>query len=568
LADAVERVKKIEGVAVDIENIHLDDKKTFEMLARGETVGTFQLNGSGMTKYLVDLVPTKIEDISLMVALYRPGPMDNINEYILRKNGKKPVTYLHPAMKKFLEPTYGVLVYQDDLLMTAIEVAGYSWGEVDKFRKAVGKKIPKEMAKQHELFVAGCQKHGKLSKKQAEEIWKLFEPFQGYGFNKAHAASYGKVAYQTSYMKANFPAIYMSAVLSAESGDVEKIAEIVTECKRMAIPILPPDVNESFSQFTVIKDEENSSVIPASQSEAMAQAIQQNRAWPGILLKDKVSNNYSSRSTIESGVTQDPRLRGDDKVSFADLEKVATSEATYRIRFGLVTIKNFGQGIATAIIDERKKNGKFKSLADFLERVKDKNLNKKSLEALIKAGALDCFGQDRGVLLANMDNLLAYNKENEKKSADQDSLFGGMTDTSSLPSLKLALALPATSNDKLAWERELLGLYISGHPLEQYRAVIEKRDMNIEKSKTLADGKEVVVAGIIEELRPITTKKGEPMMFLRLADFTGSIECVVFPRVLFEYRSSIATDKCVAVKGKVSDRNGEKTLIIDKVKGL
>ncbi len=176
----------------------LDDKKTFEMLARGETVGTFQLNGSGMTQYLVDLKPTKIEDISLMVALYRPGPMDNINEYILRKNGKKPVTYLHPAMKKFLEPTYGVLVYQDDLLMTAIEVAGYTWGEVDKFRKAVGKKIPEEMAKQHELFVAGCQKHGRLDQRsKAEDIWELFEPFQGYGFNKAHAASYGKVAYQT-----------------------------------------------------------------------------------------------------------------------------------------------------------------------------------------------------------------------------------------------------------------------------------------------------------------------------------------------------------------------------------
>ncbi len=255
LADAVDRVKKIEGIAVDIENVPLDDKKTFEMLARGETVGTFQLNGSGMTKYLVDLKPTRIEDICLMVALYRPGPMDNINEYILRKNGKAQATYLHPAMKKFLEPTYGVLVYQDDLLMTAIEVAGYTWGEVDKFRKAVGKKIPAEMAKQHELFVAGCQKHGGLSKKKAEEIWTLFEPFQGYGFNKAHAAIYGKVAYQTSYMKANFPAIYMSAVLSAESGDTEKIAEIVTECKRMGIPILPPDMNESFSQFTVIKDE-------------------------------------------------------------------------------------------------------------------------------------------------------------------------------------------------------------------------------------------------------------------------------------------------------------------------
>ena len=252
----------------------------------------------------------------------------------------------------------------------------------------------------------------------------------------------------------------MSAVLSAESGDVEKIAEIVTECKRMNIPILPPDINESFSQFTVIKDE-----------------------------KDGVS-------------ISEPKL----------------PSASYRIRFGLVTIKNFGQGIATAIIEERKRSGKFKSLSDFLERVKDKNLNKKSLEALIKAGALDCFGQDRGVLLANVENLLAYNKENEKQSGDQDSLFGQMSDTSSLPTLKLAPAPPAASNDMLAWERELLGLYISGHPLEQFRSVIEKRDMNIGKAKSLKDGAEVIVAGIIEELRPVNTKKGDPMMFLRMAD--------------------------------------------------
>ena len=301
-----------------------------------------------------------------------------------------------------------------------------------------------------------------LSKKQAEDIWKLFEPFQGYGFNKAHAASYGKVAYQTSYMKANFPAIYMSAVLSAESGDVEKIAEIVTECKRMNIPILPPDVNESFSQFTVIKDEKTGKQGEASDTSLV-----------------RLPGEPSGR---ELGLGN-PGIAGRENVSDAETGVSQGSDVTYRIRFGLVTIKNFGQGIATAIIDERKKNGKFKSIADFLERVKDKNLNKKSLEALIKTGALDCFGHDRGVLLANMENLLAYNKENEKKSADQDSLFGGMADTSSLPTLKLASAPPAASNDKLAWERELLGLYISGHPLEQYRSIIEKRDMNIKKPK-------------------------------------------------------------------------------------
>ncbi|MDR3558274.1 MAG: OB-fold nucleic acid binding domain-containing protein, partial [Candidatus Pacebacteria bacterium] len=415
---------------------------------------------------------------------------------------------------------------------------------VDKFRKAVGKKIPAEMAKQHELFVAGCQKHGGLSKKKAEEIWALFEPFQGYGFNKAHAASYGKVAYQTAYMKAHFPAIYMSAILSAESGDNEKIAEIITECKRMNIPILPPDINESFSQFTVIKDEKE---------------------------KDAEVKSGEVPDTSLGRLPGEPSGRelGLGNPGIAQRENVSGTEtASYRIRFGLVTIKNFGQGIATAIIDERKKNGKFKSLADFLERVKDRNLNRKSLEALIKVGALDCFGHDRGVLLANIENLLAYNKENEKQSSDQDSLFGGMADTSSLPTLKLAPAPLVETKERLGWERELLGLYISGHPLEQFRTVMEKRDMNIEKAKTLADGKEIVVAGIIEELRPVVTKKGDPMMFLRLADFTGSIECVVFPRVLFEFRSSIVLDRCLAVKGKISERNGEKSMIIDKVKGL
>jgi DNA polymerase-3 subunit alpha len=222
IADTIERIEAIENKTVDIEAIALDDKKTFEMLSKGSTEGLFQLNGDGMTRSLIDLKPTSIHDINVMVALYRPGPMDNINEYTARKHGTKPVTYMHPKMKDFLDTTYGVLVYQDDLLMTAIEVAGYSWGEVDKFRKAVGKKIPEEMKKQHIKFVEGCEKHGNMKKSDAENLWKLFEPFQGYGFNKAHAASYGRVAYQTAYLKANFPAIYMSAVLTADSGNVEK----------------------------------------------------------------------------------------------------------------------------------------------------------------------------------------------------------------------------------------------------------------------------------------------------------------------------------------------------------
>lgn len=496
LADAVERVKKIEGKDIDIENVPIDDKRTFEILARGETTGLFQLNGTGMTKFLIELKPTTIHDINAMVALYRPGPIEMIPTYIERKHDPSKVSYLDPRMKDIIERSYGVITYQDDVMMIAIKLAGYSWLEADKLRKAMGKKIPKEMEEQKEKLLSGFVKNG-MGKKVANELWKLIEPFAAYGFNKAHAASYGRVAYQTAYMKANFPAIYMSAVLSAESGDIEKISEIVTECKRMGIPILPPDINESFSQFTVVKGEQQT------------------------------------------------------------------------IRFGLVTIKNFGQGIATAIIEERKRGGVFTSLSHFLERVKDKNLNKKSLEALIKSGALDSFGYDRGVLLGNIETLLAFNKEHGGKAENQDSLFGLMADTSSVPGLKLAETPFADMREKLAWEKELLGLYISGHPLDKFREVISKRDMDIKKAlETLKDGAEITLACIVEEIKPLTTKKGDAMAFMKVADFSGSLETVVFPRVLFEFKNACVPDRCIAIKGKMSERNGQKSMIIEKIKIL
>ncbi len=510
LADAVHRVQVIEHKDIDIENIPIDDKGTYEMLARGETVGLFQLNGSGMTKALKDLKPTTIHDINVMIALYRPGPMDNIQEYIARKHGKKPASYVHPKMKDFLDTTYGVLVYQDDLLMTAIEVAGYTWGEVDKFRKAIGKKIPEEMKKQHVKFVEGCQKHGGMTPKKAEALWDLFEPFQGYGFNKAHAASYGHVSYQTAYMKHYFPAIYMSAVLTADAGDVEKIAEFITDCKKMGIPVLPPSVNESFSDFTVVKTDGES---PQS-----------------------------------------------------------TGENRDKIRFGLTTIKNFGTDISEAIINERKAHGKFKSLSDFLRRIIDKNMNKRSLDALIKAGALDEFAE-RGIMLYNMENLLKYNKEVSKGDKNQDSLFG-IFDNGTKEDFTLEPAEPASMKDKLAWEKELLGLYISGHPLDKYRGVLDKQEINIKKIKEEPDtvrkaidgGKPI--GGIIEELREIMTKNNEPMAFIKIADFTGSIEAVIFPRTYSQYKNVIAVDKCIASICKVSDRNGEVSLIVEKLKVL
>lgn len=498
LADAVTLTKKLKNVDIDIENVPIDDKKTFEMLARGETLGLFQLNGEAMTKFLKELKPTNINDINVMIALYRPGPMRNIPDYINRKHGKAAISYLHPRMESYLKDSYGILVYQEDIMFTALELAGYTWKTVDKLRKAIGKKIPKEMEEQHTVFVEGCFKTHNISKEKAEQIWELFDPFKGYGFNKAHAASYGKVAYQTSYMKANFPAIYMSAVLTADSGDVEQIAEIISECKRMKIPVLAPDINESFGGFTVVQDD---------------------------------------ASNVE------------------------------KIRFGLYTIKNLGEGIADTIIAERKKNGKFKSLSDFLDRVKDKNLNKKSLEALIKTGAMDELGE-RGVLLTNLENLLAYSKE-KTAGKDAQSLFGLMTDTSTVPGLRLAVAEPASAQDKLTWERELLGLYISGHPLDKFKEKLAKLGGTIGQSKEHAiEGSTIVVAGLIEEVKPIFTKKGDSMMFIRLGDYTGTIEVVVFPKTLVAYKDIFIQDKCIAVKGKISTRNGARSILTDVAKAL
>ncbi len=506
IADTTNRIEKLTGEKVDIDFVPIDDKKTFEMLARGETADLFQLNGDGMTKFLKDLKPSTIHDINAMVALYRPGPIQFIPDYIARKHDPSLISYLDPALEHILNKTYGVLVYQDDLLMMAHDLAGYSWIEVDKFRKAVGKKIPQEMAEQKDKFIKGCVKHSSWSEKKAKEVWKWIEPFAAYGFNKAHSVSYGRVAYITAYLKAHYTEIYLSAVLTSEQGETEKVAETIAECKRMRVPVLPPDVNESFSQFTVVR------VSP---------------------------------------------------------EEEATAEHKYRIRFGLVTIKNFGQGVSTAIIEERKKNGKFKSLADFLSRVKDRNLNKKSLESLIKSGAMDCFGEDRGLMLANLDLMLEFNKENASAHEDQDSLFGLMSDHSTVPTLKLKPSPNAEQKEKLAWEKELLGLYVSGHPLDRFRDKIAKKDIDIKRAKENGkDGSSVIFAAIINEIRTIQTKKNETMAFITLSDFSGTTEAVVFPRTYKEYKNLIYPDACLAVKATLNTRNGEKGFAIERVKSL
>jgi len=504
LENAVHLVKEHRNIDIDIEKIPFDDKKTFTMLAKGETEGLFQLNGSGMTKHLMELKPSTIHDINAMVALYRPGPLNNIPEYIARKKGKSPIKYFHPKAEKFLDKSYGILVYQDDLLFTALELAGYNWETVDKFRKAVGKKIPKEMAKQHEIFVEGCQTHSEMSKEKAEQIWNLFEPFQGYGFNKAHAACYGRVAYQTAYMKANFPAEYMCAVLTAESGDTEKISEVITECQRMGIPVLPPDINSSFKNFTVIHH----------------------------------------RNT----------------------EGLENTERD-QIRFGLLTIKNLGENIADAIIAERNKNGSFKNIDDFVTRVQNKDLNKKSLESLVKCGALDSF-EERNTLLNNLEALLAHSRDKQKQSSTgQISLFGELIETA-LPPLHLAPAEPAKSWEKLLWEKELLGLYVSDHPLNSYQTQFRLENVTPIKNVTLNTTGSIKIGGVITKIQKIVTKTGKPMLFSNIEDLTSKIELVVFPNVLEKNPEVWKENNIVVAHGKINDRDGVLKLLCDEVKPL
>jgi len=491
LADAMERVKETRGIYIDIENIPLDDPTTFAMLARGETEGTFQLNGSGMTRYLKELKPTTIHDINAMVALYRPGPMETIPQYIERKRNPNLVKYMDPRMKEYLDTSYGLLVYQDDVLLTAITLGGYSWLEADTLRKAMGKKIPKEMEAQKEKLLKGFTEYGKLPPEKGKMIWALIEPFAAYGFNKAHAASYGKVAYQTAYMKANYPVEYMTALLTADAGDTESISILIAEAERLRIPVLPPDVNESGSVFTIV---------------------------------------------------------GENKDT---------------IRFGLSSIKNFGEGISEAILAERTANGPFASISDFLIRVGSRNLNKKSLESLIKAGALDSFAE-RGALMENIDRMLEFHRDASKESS-QDSLFGALA----APTLTLAPGGPMPIGQKLAAEKELLGIYVSGHPLDAHIATLDRAKLTISTIKADPQkGRPVIIPALVSEVRTVLTKSGEKMAFVKFEDKTDSIEGVIFPKLYREVGMQVDTGICLLLKATISDRNGEISLAIDNLKVL
>lgn len=446
IENALKIIEKTRNKEINLQDIPLDDKKTFKLLQKGETTGVFQLESAGMKRYLKELKPTAFEDIIAMVALYRPGPMEWIPKYIQGKHNPKKVQYLHPELKPILESTYGVCVYQEQLLQIARSLAGFTLGEADVLRKAVGKKIRSLLNEQKDKFIKGCKSHD-VPEDLAKKIFAFIEPFASYGFNKSHAACYARIGYETAYLKAHFGPEFMASLLTSDQQDIDRVAIEITECENLGIKILSPDINESFANFTVT---------------------------------------------------------GSDS-----------------IRFGLGAIKNVGSNLIKVIVSEREKGGRFKSVDDFVTRVLSKDLNKKSLESLIKSGALDQL-DERNRMLENMDNLLKYARSYYKqKSNGQKDLFGGLGN-SILPSLKMKETDEASLKQKLSWEKELLGLYVSEHPVRKYQDFLKKSATPCGELDATFSNSQIKVGGVISKIERILTRRNDPMLFVTIEDTTGS----------------------------------------------
>jgi DNA polymerase-3 subunit alpha len=499
IEESLKFIRQNEGIDLNLDKVPLDDKKTYELLGQGETTGIFQLESSGMRRYIKELKPTTIFDLQAMVALYRPGPMQNIPEFIARKRNPALITYPHPKLEGILRESYGVLTFQDDVLLTAIILAGYSWLDADKFRKAMGKKIPAEMKKQEELFIKGCVKNG-ISEKKAKEIFDLIAPFAGYGFNKAHAACYAMIAFRTAYLKAHFPVEFMTALLTAESRGTsgpqknEKIAQAVAECKRLGVAVLPPDINKSESEFSI-----------------------------------------------------------EDKT---------------KIRFGLSAIKNVGQAAIEAILDARK-DKPFTSFQDFCMRVDLSKVNKKTLESLIKAGAMDTFGNRASLLITLPEIVDKVNKIKKQELDGQSSLFGDdPTGTNGSFHLSFLDVEDFTLKEKLLFEKEFLGFYLTSHPhMETLSYIKHVTTHEIEILETEREGTYVKVGGIIEVARKILTKKSNSeMAFISIGNEKGiTIECVVFPKIYEKYKSLLVQDTVVLIEGKLDMKDERPVIIVDKI---
>ena len=490
IKNALRIIKKVHAQNIDINTIPLDDIKTFELLQRGDTTGVFQLESSGMKRYLKELKPTVFDDIIAMAALYRPGPMQFIDNFIDRKHGRAKISYFHPKMEGALDMTYGVLVYQEQVMQIAKDLCGFTGGQADTLRKGVAKKKPEVLAKLKDDFINGAFATSGADRRKMEEFWGQLEAFAAYCFPKAHAACYGLIAYQTAYLKAHYPAAFMAALMTSDYDDTDRLAIEISECKHMGVDVLPPDVNESFVEFAVVPE-------------------------------------------------------------------------TNQVRFGMAAIKNVGTGAVEEILRARI-DGPFEELEDFLSRVNNRVVNRKAMESLIKAGAFDRFGE-RSHLLQNLDGMLAYASRLQKERASgQVDLFGASADDTQdvRPRLVMIEAdVVHTQREQLTWERELLGLYLSQHPLQSFELLLAEQTLPANAITPQHDGKAVSVGGAVIEMREITTKKGQKMAFVKLADASTEFEVILFPSVYQQTIGIWERDRIILVKGKVNakDRDGNLT---------
>lgn len=492
IENTLKLIEKFHNLRIDIPRLPLDDKETYQLLQRSDTTGVFQLESEGMKRYLKELKPTKFEDIVAMIALFRPGPMELIPEYIKRKQKKKKIEYLHPKLKSILKDTYGVMIYQEQLMKIAQELADFSLGEADILRKAVGKKIRYLLLEQKEKFIQGMIKN-KIKKEPAEKIWNWILPFARYGFNKSHSVSYAKIAYQTAYLKAHFPLEFMAVLLNSEQKNIDRLKILLEEAKRMGIKVLPPDINESKSKFTII-----------------------------------------------------------DK---------------NKIRFGLTAIKNVGSNIVEQIVKKREENGAYLSIENFIERMPIEVLNKKSIESLIKAGAFDRL-EERGKLFYNLETILEFARDSQRKKINGEASLFSLFKRGNLLSLTLKEPpTPLTKEEKILWEKELLGVFVSAHPLEDLKDKI-KNAIPLSNLSFFSTQGEVNIAGIISKIQKIVTRQGQTMLFLKIEDLTGEIEALVFSDIIKRNPLLFQENKILKIKGRLSEKDGVLKIICEDIKEI
>ena len=488
IQQALRIIKKVYKREINMNKLPLDDPNVYELFQRGDTTGVFQFESAGMKRYLRDLKPTKFDDLIAMNALYRPGPMQFIESFIKRRHGEEEITYLHPGLENSLKSTYGILIYQEQFMQASKEWCGFTGGQADTLRKAVGKKKVKLMEQVKPQFIEGAVKVGGATEEIANKFWDQLLDFANYCFNKSHAACYALVAYWTAYLKTYYPDAFMAALMTADMRWTDRLAIEMTECKRMGLRVLGPDINESYSDF-------------------------------------------------------------------------ATVGTTGTVRFGIAAIKGMGKALAEEVIAERDANGKFKSVCDFAKRVSGSKFNKKSWESAIKTGCFDSFG-DRSDLLYNLEKIQAYgNKMQKDASNGQTDLFGAMGAAVEIPEVEITPA-PTKYSDKeqLMWERDLMGLYISAHPLDKYEAYFQEQTMPISEIKPNIDGATVIVGGIITNVRSLVTKSGSKMAFVKIEDKISEIEVIVFPKTFEQVGAKLVQDAVVKVTGRVNatDRDGNK----------